>query len=131
MTIIIVILLASLAVAYYLKTAARKPQLVFRDTGFNRDMLTRLPQLSQRFFPTPWLFNTHLQLIVLGMKKTFSPALDYSHTDMLTMRDGGTTSLDWIGLDTAADTPTPVRISTRCPCLAACRANVPRMSSAS
>ena len=104
MTLFIVVLLASLAVAYYLKTAARKPQVVYRDTGFNRNMLARLPQLSQRFFPTPWLFNTHLQLIVLGLEKAFSPALDYSHTDILTMRDGGTTSLDWVGLDTP---PTP------------------------
>ncbi|MEQ3777860.1 YheT family hydrolase [Alcanivorax sp. IL3] len=112
MTLFIVVLLASLAVAYYLKTAARKPQLVYRDTGFNRNMLARLPQLSQRFFPTPWLFNTHLQLIVLGLKKAFSPALDYSHTDILTMRDGGTTSLDWVGLDTPTDTPTLLVLHT-------------------
>jgi predicted alpha/beta-fold hydrolase len=41
-------------------------------------------------------------------REAVEPALRYERTDILRMRDGGTTALDWIGLDNEPATPTLV-----------------------
>jgi len=58
------------------------------------------------------LFNTHLQLIVLGFIKGFAKPLDYERQDVLTMDDGGQVSVDWLGLDLPENTPTLLVLHT-------------------
>ena len=86
----------------------REPQLDFHPSRFNESVLARVDQLREPYAPTPWLFNAHLQLAWLLLCEIASPRLRYERTDTLRMRDGGTTALDWIGLDAAATTPTLV-----------------------
>lgn len=74
----------------------------------NDTLIKNTPALIKRYFATPWLFNTHAQLIVLGFVKGFAKALSYDRQDKLTMEDGGTVSVDWLGLDLPADRPTMV-----------------------
>ena len=50
---------------YYLVKVAKKPTLLFQDTPLNNAIINATPILSKRYCPTPWLFNTHLQLIIL------------------------------------------------------------------
>jgi predicted alpha/beta-fold hydrolase len=101
-----------LAVGYYFVTAAQKPKLVYQKNPLNDFLVAHTPALINRYFPTPWLFNTHVQLIVLGCIKAFAKALDYDRQDVLTMPDGGTVSVDWLGLNLPEDRPTMVVLHT-------------------
>ena len=111
MGVAIVLLLAA-GVVYYAVTAALKPQLVYQNNPHNQRLLRALPRLTRRFFPTIWMFNTHLQLIVLGLKKGLGARLEYDEAQTLTMADGGTTALYWLGLDKPVDTPTILVLHT-------------------
>ena len=101
-----------LVVIYYFVTAAVKPKLIYQDNKTNQTLIKNTPALIKRYFATPWLFNTHAQLIVLGFVKGFAKALTYDRQDVLTMDDGGTVSVDWLGLDLPADRPTMVVLHT-------------------
>lgn len=101
-----------LFVIYYFTTAAKKPTLIYQDTPFNKAVINATKPLTQRYFATPWLFNTHLQLIVLGFIKGFAKPLEYERTDVLTMKDGAQVGVDWVGLDLPEDTPTMLVLHT-------------------
>ena len=100
------------AVAYYFLTVAKRPTLTYQSTELNKSLIQNTPALKKRYFATPWLFNTHAQLIVLGFVKGFAKALQYDRQDVLTMDDGGTVSVDWLGLELPADRPTMVVLHT-------------------
>ncbi|MGQ0621395.1 MAG: YheT family hydrolase [Panacagrimonas sp.] len=97
---------------HYRLTAVQTPGLVFRSSDFNLRVVDRLADLRRPYRPTPWLYNTHLQLAWLLLQETIAPPLRYERTDVLRMRDGGTTSLDWLGLDSAPQAPTLVLLHT-------------------
>lgn len=94
--------------AHYRLAAVRPPRLDFNPSPFNAAVLARLDQLQRPYAPTPWLYNAHLQLLWLLLREAVAPPLRYDRTDVLRMRDGGTTALDWLGLDNDATTPTLV-----------------------
>jgi predicted alpha/beta-fold hydrolase len=94
--------------AHYRLTAVRMPRLDFDPSPFNAALLARVPSLRSPYAPTPWLYNAHLQLAWLLLCESFAPAQRYERTDILRMRDGGTTALDWLGIDAAPATPTLV-----------------------
>ncbi|MCP1616444.1 hypothetical protein FBY21_1050 [Pseudomonas sp. SLBN-26] len=98
--------------AHYLRTAARKPELVYQANPENQALIAQVPRLTRRFWATPWLFNGHLQLLGLGLKKAFAPRLAYDRVDTLRMADGGTTALHWLGAEVPADVPTLVVLHT-------------------
>lgn len=98
--------------AYYLRTAAQRPELIYQHNETNCELISRVPGLTGRFWTTPWLFNGHLQLVGLGLKKAFSPRLQYDRIDTLQMADGGTTALHWLGDQLPADEPTLVVLHT-------------------
>ena len=85
---------------------AAAPQLDFTPSAFNDRVLARLEQLRRPYVPTPWLSNAHLQLLWLLVREALAPALAYERTEVLRMPDGGTTALDWLGLDAPPSTPT-------------------------
>lgn len=105
-------LAVALWAAHYRLTAVRMPQLEYQPSDFNLRIVEQLEQLRRPYRPTPWLYNTHLQLLWLLLTEALAPLLRYDRTDTLTMRDGGTTSLDWLGLECAAQTPTLVVLHT-------------------
>ena len=98
--------------AYYFLTAAKKPSLIYQATPLNNVIIENTQSLTKRYFATPWLFNTHLQLIVLGFIKGFAKPLTYDKHDVLTMEDGGQIAIDWLGLDLPEDTPTLLVLHT-------------------
>jgi predicted alpha/beta-fold hydrolase len=91
---------------HYRRTAVRAPRLDANPSPFNRALLARLERLEHAYAPTPWLANPHLQLLWLLLCEAVAPALRFDRTDVLAMRDGGTTALDWFGLDASPATPT-------------------------
>lgn len=111
-TQITLIAILLIAVVYYFLTAAKKPKLVYEKNQRNNALVKNTPALLKRYFPTPWLFNTHVQLIVLGFVKGFAKPLRYDGQDVLTMKDGGTVSVDWLGLNLPEDRPTIVVLHT-------------------
>ena len=90
------------------RAAASLPRLDYGSSPFNDAVLPRVDPLHRPYEPTPWLWNAHLQLLWLLLREAIEPSLRYERTDILRMRDGGTTALDWLGLDEAPDTPTLV-----------------------
>lgn len=109
---LILVGLVALATLYYFTFVATKPKLIYQPTKFNTQIITATRTLNRRYFATPWLFNNHLQLIVLGFIKGFSKPLEYDREDVLTMEDGGHVSVEWLGLDLPADTPTMLVLHT-------------------
>jgi hypothetical protein len=110
--IIIVAVLAIGLACHYLRTAALRPQLSYQDNPENRQLLAQVSRLSRRFWVTPWLFNSHLQLLGLGLTKAFCRRLRYDRVDTLRMADGGTTALHWLGADQPGEVPTLVVLHT-------------------
>jgi predicted alpha/beta-fold hydrolase len=101
-----------LFVGYYLLVVARKPLLSYTQNEFNDKIIASTPALNEIYFPTPWLINTHVQLIVLGFIKGFAKPLKYDRSDVLTMEDRGKVSVDWLGLDLPEETPTMIVLHT-------------------
>lgn len=97
---------------YYVSFIAHKPKLIFQPTQLNHYLTQNLPKLSSTYFPTPFLVNTHLQMIWLGITKKWAPSLEYDRQDFLTTPDGGTISVDWVGLDLPDTTPTVLILHT-------------------
>lgn len=114
-TFFIILSILVIWLAYYLLKVAKKPELTYQDNEHNQQLLDQCPTLKKRYWATPWLFNTHLQLILLGFKKAFASKLNYDRSDQLTTADGGTVSVEWLGLKsgtTTDETPTLVLLHT-------------------
>jgi hypothetical protein len=94
--------------AHYRATAVRAVRLDFAPSPFLAALLPRVPRLQRPFAPTPWLYNRHLQLLWLVAAEALAPPLHYERSELLAMRDGGTTALDWLGLDAGSMAPTLV-----------------------
>ncbi|MEH6345314.1 MAG: alpha/beta fold hydrolase [Bermanella sp.] len=101
-----------LAILYYFTKVAKKPELIYQATPLNVALIAKTKALNKRYFATPWLFNTHFQLIVLGFIKGFAKPLKYEREDVLTMKDGGQVGVDWLGLDLPENTPTMLVLHT-------------------
>lgn len=105
-------LAALLWLAWYQLRAVQRPKLDFQATDFNRRIVAMLPRLQHPFSPTFWLCNAHLQLLWLLLREATAPALHYERRDVLTMGDGGTTALHWLGLNEPATAPTLLLLPT-------------------
>ena len=110
--LVISLIIIILAFSYYFVTAAKKPELIYQQNALNQAIIDNTGALNTRYFATPWLFNTHLQLIFLGFIKGFAKPLVYNKHDVLTMPDGGQVCVDWLGLDLPENTPTLIVLHT-------------------
>lgn len=102
---------------YYWTRAARRPELTYRRSPLIDHLLASCPTLVARFRPPLWGFNRHVQLAILALRDARTAPLRFDCTELLTLADGGTVSLDWLGLDdpTVSDeTPTLVVLPTIC-----------------
>lgn len=98
-------LLLVLAALFWFAASAGKPELTCQDNAFNRETLASVPRLRARYFPTPWLPGAHLQIAWRFLRDALLPPLQYCRSEVLTMRDGGTTALHWLGPALADDAP--------------------------
>lgn len=80
-------------------SGAAQPTLYYNPTGQAKRWAEQIALLNQPYIPTPWLFNTHLQLFYFDMIRKKTTQLEYDHEELLTMQDGGTTALYWSGYD--------------------------------
>ncbi|QIO06069.1 YheT family hydrolase [Acinetobacter shaoyimingii] len=93
-------------------TGAEQPTVYYNVQSHSQQILSRLPQLNQKYRPTPWLSNPHLHLIYFDLIKKRTIRLKYDRVDQLKMSDGGVTAIAWYGLDLPTDTPTIVLMHT-------------------
>lgn len=91
---------------------AQPPQLYYAEDGVLAPLLKQLPQLKQRYQPTPWLINRHLHMLYFDLIKKRRIGLQYDRIEQLHMQDGGVTGIAWYGEHVPADTPTIVVLHT-------------------
>ena len=89
-----------------------RTKVLYQDSLENARIIDHVPLLNSAYRPTPWLFNEHLQLIWLGLKKALAPYLEHDHLELLDMADGEKTLVYWYGLELPEDTPTIVVLHT-------------------
>lgn len=97
---------------YYRLVVVRVPQVECHADSSQQQYVRHSNMLSKPYWVTTWLFNTHLQLLFLGLKKAFAPVLKYDRTDTLVADDNGTTAVEWLGLELPEDRPTLVLLHT-------------------
>ncbi|XID74228.1 YheT family hydrolase [Alkanindiges sp. WGS2144] len=88
------------------------PELIYKPTAENNDLIANIAQLHKPYSPLPWLNNCHLQIIALELKSKLEKPLLYDAIETLTMPDGGQTALAWYGYDLPASAPTVVILHT-------------------
>ncbi|RZG80414.1 YheT family hydrolase [Acinetobacter venetianus] len=91
---------------------AEQPKMYYDPNGKIKNTLEKLPQLREKYRPTPWLSNTHLHLLYFDVIRKKTIKLEYDRVDQLTMQDGGITAIAWYGYDLPAETPTVVIMHT-------------------
>lgn len=91
---------------------ADTPTLYYHAEGVFKDVLARIPQLTEKYRPTPWLCNAHAHILYLDLIKKNTIKLKYDQIEHLNMSDGGVTGIAWYGLHVADDTPTVVLLHT-------------------
>lgn len=93
-------------------TGAAEPTLYFNPEGQIRRCIDVLPQLKQKYRPTPWLSNTHAHLLYFDLIKKKTIRLHYDAIEQLNMSDGGVTAIAWYGLHLPPRTPTIIVMHT-------------------
>ncbi len=83
-----------------------------RDRDWHGEVLSRCPSLREGFEPAFWIRNTHVQNVLTVVRGDNARPLTWDRTEKLTMPDGGTVSIQWLGLDAPADTPVLVVLHT-------------------
>lgn len=115
---LVIIAIAVLAVVlgaialYYRRFIVEQPRLVYRHNVVTDAVVNACPALHNDYRPTAWASNTHLQIGLLLLKEARAPKLAYEQSDVLTMADGGTTSVDWLGLALGEQVPTVILLHT-------------------
>ena len=93
-------------------TGAEQPKMYYDQQGQIKDVLKQLPQLQQKYRPTPWLSNSHVHLLYFDVIKKKTIKHKYDRIEQLTMQDGGVTAIAWYGYDLPKNTPTIVIMHT-------------------
>ena len=83
-----------------------------RDRDWHSAVLSKCPSLSGGFEPSLWVRNTHVQSVLTVVRGDGARAMAWDREERLTMPDGGTVSIQWLGLDAPAETPVLVVLHT-------------------
>ncbi len=118
--VIIAIALGAIAlgamVLYYRRFIVERPRLICEHNANTEAIYNACPALRNDYRPTAWAYNTHLQIGLLLLKEALAPKLAYEQRDVLTMSDGGTTSVEWLGLAHGEQVPTVILLHTIAGC---------------
>ena len=69
-------------------SGADEPTLYYNPNGVFSGLIERLPQLQQKYRPTPWLANAHAHILYFDLikKRTIKP-VSYTHLTLPTNRE--------------------------------------------
>ena len=83
-----------------------------RDRDWHGAVMARCPSLREGFDPSFWLRNTHVQNALTVVRGDGAQPMAWDRHERLTMPDGGTVSIQWLGLESPKDTPVLVVLHT-------------------
>jgi uncharacterized protein len=83
-----------------------------QDRAWHGEVLARCPSLRAGFEPPYWMRSAHIQNVMTVVRGDGAPALKWDLEERLTMPDGGTVSVQWLGLGAADRTPVLVVLHT-------------------
>jgi predicted alpha/beta-fold hydrolase len=87
-------------------------ELIYQPNDANQQLINQIKTLQQPYQSTRWLQNTHLQLLLLELRKKLQRPLVYDQIETLNLTDGGQLALAWYGYQLPAQTPTIVIMHT-------------------
>ncbi|XP_032079118.1 phospholipase ABHD3 [Thamnophis elegans] len=90
-------------VCYYLRTIAKKPQLITGNENLCQFLQDQCPVLTEIYYPTVWCWEGHLQTLLRPFI-TSKPNVQYRN-ELVTATDGGQISLDWFDNDNSIQYP--------------------------
>ncbi|HEY2775369.1 MAG TPA: alpha/beta fold hydrolase [Candidatus Binatia bacterium] len=82
------------------------------DRNWHDGILAACPVLRAGFEPSPWVRNSHVQNLLTTLRGDTAARLRWDLEERLTMPDGGTVSIQWLGLAEPARTPVLVVLHT-------------------
>jgi len=85
-----------------------------RDVDWHRAVLAACPSLEHGFRPPLWARSGHVQNGLAMLYDRTAPSAGWDLDEHLRMSDGGTVSVQWLGLDAPPDTPVLVALHTLC-----------------
>lgn len=83
-----------------------------RDGSWNEALLAACPSLRAGCVPPRWARNAHVQNLLTIVRDRTTPPVTWDLDERLVLADGGTVSIQWLGLDANADTPVLVAMHT-------------------
>ncbi|MFN2376137.1 MAG: alpha/beta fold hydrolase, partial [Candidatus Binatia bacterium] len=83
-----------------------------RDRDWHGAVLEQCRSLRLGFEPSRWIRNAHVQNVMTVVRGDAAPPLDWDLEERMAMPDGGTVSIQWLGLDAPAETPVLVVLHT-------------------
>ncbi|KAG7166822.1 Phospholipase ABHD3-like 2 [Homarus americanus] len=89
-------------IVYYLLEVVR---LTCRRSEWRRFLETHLTILQEKYWPTPWCYESHCQTVLASLLRLRLPDITYKR-EVLQLKDGGQISLDWLaGVEVGAGSP--------------------------
>jgi len=85
-----------------------------RDRSWNEAILSSCPSIDGGYDPPRWARNGHVQNLLTLLRSDYAPSTEWEVDERLVLEDGGTVSVQWLGLDLPADTPVIVVMHTIC-----------------
>ncbi|TFH22747.1 MAG: hypothetical protein E4H03_07750 [Myxococcales bacterium] len=85
-----------------------------RDRDWHHAVLDACPSLRDGYRPTRWARNAHVQNLLTMVHERRTPLPSWDLDERLEMSDGGTVSVQWLGLDAPSSAPVVVVLHTLC-----------------
>ncbi|XP_063699206.1 phospholipase ABHD3 isoform X3 [Culicoides brevitarsis] len=90
---------------YYFMEVVKRPILAVKEGPFKQFLLTHVPILEMKFWPTFWCVEPRAQTVFASiLRSTVLPKINYRR-ELFTMKDGGEVALDWLETNCAPDSP--------------------------
>ncbi|XP_047482095.1 phospholipase ABHD3-like isoform X1 [Penaeus chinensis] len=94
-------------IVYYLAKAVKRPLFACRNSAWRMFLEENLTVLHEKYWPTVWCIETHLQTFFASATRAFLPNRDYKR-EVLRLKDGGEVALDWLEANERKDNPVAV-----------------------
>ncbi|XP_042226126.1 phospholipase ABHD3-like [Homarus americanus] len=89
---------------YYMLEAVKRPLLACRHSAWRGFLETNLTILKERYWPTPWCYESRCQTILASVLRSRLPDITYKR-ELLELKDGGQICLDWLETTSEVDQP--------------------------
>jgi predicted alpha/beta-fold hydrolase len=85
-----------------------------RDEAWHEAIVDACPSIRGGYSPPLWARNGHVQNLLTILRSDYAEPAAWEHDERLVMEDGGTVSVQWLGLELPPETPVLVVLHTIC-----------------